>query len=541
MKLRYIFPAVIAAVAMFASCSEKENLYLDNLQVSSSYIAINAEGGEFSVDVTATEDWTMDFDVDVIGKKLDKVKGIVNDTTQVKQLDTDANSWFTASVRQGSKGKTTVKFSAEATTASRSSNIVIKAGDKVQNLVVSQKVATTEVEVTPLVDVLSGAEGKTYRVKGVCSVISNTTYGNWYMADEDGNTLYIYGTVDASGSYNWSKFNIALGDEVTVEGIKVVYGSTIELQDATFISVKKALLACDETEKYIAMDESSFTLKLSQKGNGIYFESQADWLSFEGNGYEADGNGNLTFTINVENNNTGVARTGTLRFTSTKGSEVTELPVTITQLPTKPIDSNLLEISKTLLNGTSKAPRSFDVNLKNAKVTFVSGSNYFIEDEKGGLLVYSNALSLKVGQVINGRVWGQGYAYNNLPEATAFNLQFATVTTSDSDIVPTEVTLAELAEDYDSYVSRYIKIKNVTVGTAIDVDYEVVNSKGAVTDGTNTFDLNHQSTVKFNGNKIYYYVQAAKDSKVDLVCIPTVYKTSKQLNIYAQNWVSASK
>ncbi len=541
MKLRYIFPAVIAAVAMFASCSEKENLYLDNLQVSSSYIAINAEGGEFSVDVTATEDWTMDFDVDVIGKKLDKVKGIVNDTTQVKQLDTDANSWFTASVRQGSKGKTTVKFSAEATTASRSSNIVIKAGDKVQNLVVSQKVATTEVEVTPLVDVLSGAEGKTYRVKGVCSVISNTTYGNWYMADEDGNTLYIYGTVDASGSYNWSKFNIALGDEVTVEGIKVVYNGTIELQDATFISVKKALLACDETEKYIAMDESSFTLKLSQKGNGIYFESQADWLSFEGNGYEADGNGNLTFTINVENNNTGVARTGTLRFTSTKGSEVTELPVTITQLPTKPIDSNLLEISKTLLNGTSKAPRSFDVNLKNAKVTFVSGSNYFIEDEKGGLLVYSNALSLKVGQVINGRVWGQGYAYNNLPEATAFNLQFATVTTSDSDIVPTEVTLAELAEDYDSYVSRYIKIKNVTVGTAIDVDYEAVNSKGAVTDGTNTFDLNHQSTVKFNGNKIYYYVQAAKDSKVDLVCIPTVDKTSKQLNIYAQSWVSASK
>ncbi len=541
MKLRYIFPAVIAAVAMFASCSEKENLYLDNLQVSSSYIAINAEGGEFSVDVTATEDWTMDFDVDVIGKKLDKVKGIVNDTTQVKQLDTDANSWFTASVRQGSKGKTTVKFSAEATTASRSSNIVIKAGDKVQNLVVSQKVATTEVEVTPLVDVLSGAEGKTYRVKGVCSVISNTTYGNWYMADEDGNTLYIYGTVDASGSYNWSKFNIALGDEVTVEGIKVVYNGTIELQDATFISVKKALLACDETEKYIAMDESSFTLKLSQKGNGIYFESQADWLSFEGNGYEADGNGNLTFTINVENNNTGVARTGTLRFTSTKGSEVTELPVTITQLPTKPIDSNLLEISQTLKNGTSKAPRSFDVNLKNAKVTFVSGSNYFIEDEKGGLLVYSNALSLKVGQVINGRVWGQGYAYNNLPEATAFNLQFATVTTSDSDIVPTEVTLAELAEDPDSYLSRYIKIKNVTVGTAIDVDYEAVNSKGAVTDGTNTFDLNHQSTVKFNGNKIYYYVQAAKDSKVDLVCIPTVYKTSRQLNIYAQSWVSASK
>lgn len=72
MKSRYIFPAVLAAVAMFASCSEKENLYLDNLQVSSSYIALSAEGGDFSIDVTATEAWTMDFDVDVIGSKLDK-------------------------------------------------------------------------------------------------------------------------------------------------------------------------------------------------------------------------------------------------------------------------------------------------------------------------------------------------------------------------------------------------------------------------------------------------------------------------------------
>ena len=276
MKSRYIFPAVLAAVAMFASCSEKENLYLDNLQVSSSYIAISAEGGDFSIDVTATEAWTMDFDVDVIGSKLDKEKGIVNDTTQVKQLDTDGNSWFTASVRSGEKGKTTVKFSAEATTASRSSNIVIKAGDKVQNLVVSQKVATTDVAVTPLAEVLSGAEGKTYRVKGTCSVISNTTYGNWYMTDDEGNSLYIYGTVDASGSYNWSKFNIALGDEVTVEGIKVVYSGTIELKDATFISVKKALIACDDVEKYISMDADTFTLKLSQKGTGISFESEAD-------------------------------------------------------------------------------------------------------------------------------------------------------------------------------------------------------------------------------------------------------------------------
>ncbi len=541
MKSRYIFPAVIAAVAMFASCSEKENLYLDNLQVSTSYIAISPEGGEVTVDVTATEAWTMDFDVNVIGKKLDKVKGIVNDTTQVKQLDIDDNSWFTASVREGGKGKTTVKFSAEATTASRTSNITIKAGDKVQNLVVAQKVTSSGVEITPIADVLAGPE-KTYRVKGYCSIISNTTYGNWYMSDGNGNTLYIYGTVDASGSYNWSSFNIALGDEVTVEGIKVVYGSTIELKDATFISVKKALLASDDASKYISKGAETFTIKVAQKGESLSFESQADWLTFEGNGYTSDGKGNLTFTVKATENTTGASREGTLVFKSAKGSDETELPVTIIQMGTEPVKSNLGAISETLSRATSKAPASFDVTLESdARVTYKNGNNFFLEDAKGCLLVYSSDVNLKVGQVVKGRVWGKGYAYNNLPEATAFNLQFATVTTSEDPVEPTEVSLAEICDNYGSYLNRYVKIKGLTVAEAIDIDYETVTSSGKITDGNYTLALNHQSTGKFNGNKIWYYVQAAAGSKIDLVCIPSVNKSGNQLNVYAQSWITASE
>ena len=124
------------------------------------------------------------------------------------------------------------------------------------------------------------------------------------------NSLYIYGTKDASGTYNWGSFNIAVGDEVTVEGARTTYGSTIEIVDATFISVKKALLTSKDITKVITKDAASFTVTVAQKGEGLSFESKCDWLTFEGNGYTADGKGNYTFTVNAAANTTGNHRTG---------------------------------------------------------------------------------------------------------------------------------------------------------------------------------------------------------------------------------------
>lgn len=174
--------------------------------------------------------------------------------------------------------------------------------------------------------------------------------------------------------------------------------------------------------------------------------------------------------------------------------------------------------------------------LTDAKVTYKNGSNIFVEDATGGLLLYSGNSSLAVGDVINGRVWGAGYAYNGLPEATSLQTELAKVTKGDAP-KPMEVTLAQLAADYGKYINRYILIKDATVGKTIDVKYSGVKSAGELTDGTNTFALNHQKSGKYQGKNIYYYVQAAKDSKVNVVCIPSVYKTKKQLNIWDKSWI----
>lgn len=543
MKLKYIIPAAIAAMTMLASCSENDTLELDNIKVSQSYITLPEKGGDVTVEITASEDWTFDIDFDVEEKKLDDEKGVVKYYVPTKQLDLKDNSWFTVSARSGSKGKTKVTFHADATTESRSSALQIKAGDKIQNVIVAQTAGAQEVKVVSVKDVIAGTDGKTYRVKGFCTAISNTNYGNWDMADSEGNSIMIYGTKDAAGAYNWSSFNIAVGDEVVVEGPRKTYGSTIELVDATFISVKKALLACDDVNKFLAKEATSFELKVAQKGEGLSFESQSDWLTIEGNGYTSDGKGNLIFKVNVEENTTGSNRTGSIVLKSTKKDDETILPVSITQLGSSAVaEGGIAAINTVLKTSTDKKkPAKFDYILKNAKVTYKNGSNVFVEDETGGLFVYGNDV-LKVGQVINGRVWGEGYAYSNLPQATAFNLQFAKVTTpEDSKVEPMSVTLAELNAKFDYYMNRYVKISDAKVETAVDAKYPEVKSNGKITDGTNTFGLRIQSTGKFNGNKIYMYIQAAKDANVDVVCIPSVFKSDKQLNIYEQKWVEVKK
>lgn len=543
MKLKYIIPAAIAAMTMLASCSENDTLELDNIKVSQSYITLPEKGGDVAVEITASEDWTFDIDFDVEEKKLDDEKGVVKYYVPTKQLDLKDNSWFTVSARSGSKGKTKVTFHADATTDSRSSALQIKAGDKIQNVIVAQTVGAQEVKAVSVKDVIAGTDGKTYRVKGSCTAISNTNYGNWDMSDSEGNSIMIYGTKDATGAYNWSSFNIAVGDEVVVEGPRKTYGSTIELVDATFISVKKALLACDDVNKFLAKEATSFELKVAQKGEGLSFESQSDWLTIEGNGYTSDGKGNLIFKVNVEENTTGSNRTGSIVLKSTKKDDETILPVSITQLGSSAVaEGGIAAINTVLKTSTDKKkPAKFDYILKNAKVTYKNGSNVFVEDETGGLFVYGNDV-LKVGQVINGRVWGEGYAYSNLPQATAFNLQFAKVTTpEDSKVEPMSVTLAELNAKFDYYMNRYVKISDAKVETAVDAKYPEVKSNGKITDGTNTFGLRIQSTGKFNGNKIYMYIQAAKDANVDVVCIPSVFKSDKQLNIYEQKWVEVKK
>ena len=59
MKLRNIFTALTAAALALVGC-QKEAEFLDEVQVSKSFVSLPVEGGEASITVTATADWAFE-------------------------------------------------------------------------------------------------------------------------------------------------------------------------------------------------------------------------------------------------------------------------------------------------------------------------------------------------------------------------------------------------------------------------------------------------------------------------------------------------
>ena len=502
MKTKYIILSLAAALFL-TGCVKESDHYLDSIKVSSSYLTIPVDGGTKKITIDATGDWTFDFDIEVDTSYVDPIKGkktekiTRNQLTQFYDIDSlDATTgkevithWLSISPASGKKGKTEVTFTALKRPSAKQVTVYLKSGEQIQNIIVSLvETKQAEVALSSVKEITLGPDGKTYRAKGYCTKIANTTYGNWYLSDasvngNDVKELYVYGTVDATGSYNWGSFNIAVGDLVTVEGPKTTYGTTIELVDARVISVQKALLIPDKTDYTIPKENTPFEVKMKQNGETFIFESKADWLTVDKN-YDLTG-GVVTVKVTPTENTTGAKRTGTLWFQSTllgkdkKGNpkrDTTEVSISVTQLATT-AEGTLLNIRNACNNSSTKP---FDFTIGKATVTYVNGTNIFIEDETAGLYIYDKVGNVKLtpGQTVTGRVYGEGNAYKGLPEATAFYYELATVGEApklSADLPkPKAVTLAQLSTNWDDYFCRYIKIDDVAVTDTVAARFEYV-------------------------------------------------------------------
>lgn len=567
MKARYIIISVLALAAA-VSCQKEGAHLMSEFQADKLYVTIPEAGGKATINVTATESWTFDIDIPKDTTVRTAEKGKQKKTIEVNQLE--EYPWVAISPAKGEAGKTTITFTdarAAEDVEPYTQTFKVKVGDKYQNIIVS---VGTPPE-TPVVTVkqlvgddpdFTPVAGKTYRITGSCSNIANTSYGNWYLKDETSDkSVYIYGTVDATGSYNWSSFGIEIGDKVTVEGPYTLYGTTTELVDASFIKVEKALLATKSTTVYIGKEATSFDLEMEQKGTGLGFESLTDWLTLD-KAYTVNSKGNLVFKVTPTENTTGKSRTGSLFFTSTKteknkkGEDVTtksEVTVTVIQ-QAEVTEGTLLDIRTQCGTSTSsKNPAVFDVKLtKPVTVTYVSGSYMFMEDGDCGLTFYNSADKYSVGQVISGRVFGTGYAYSGVAQGTAFNssLGKAAKAPTDPTKLPkgTEITLQQLMDNWDTWAYRLVTIKElvVTEEGGIDATYpvstgkderhpaydekgkEIVDSgdiEGEVTDGTNKIAVRINSSESF-------YLKMAPGQKYNVTCIPTLSKGNKQLGLW---------
>ncbi len=256
MKLRYIITTLVAAVALATSCQESIERHLAEVQVSSSYVAIPADGGSKTITVTATDEWT-----------IENIPG-----------------WLTVSPVSGVAGETQVSFKADAATSTNEVTLRLLCSGKTQELNVLQQTEKQELPISTCKEVNSGEDGVSYRIKGTVTRIINTTYGNMYISDGT-DEVYVYGTLDASGAEkNFLSLGIEVGDIVTVEGPRTTYSGTIELVNVSVIAIEKSLIKVESVEpaEALSLEGGTFTVILTNKGDGVGVQipdAAKSWLS----------------------------------------------------------------------------------------------------------------------------------------------------------------------------------------------------------------------------------------------------------------------
>ena len=307
-------------VTGLTSCSDDNDpTYLDEVRVSSSFVAIPQDGGATTITVTAADEWAFANQQWIQGK----------DT-----LHAAAPRWLTISQDKGSAGETKITFSAEGALDGRNCDLLLNCGGRTQHIKVIQGLAT--VADATCAEVIAGPDSKNYRVTGVCTRIANTNYGNWYLQDETGE-IYIYGTRDKSGNNGANNsiaaWGIDVGDVITVEGPKTTYNGTVELVDVTVISIKKSLIKIEEqTQDAFDANGGDFIVRVSEAGNGVYVSipaSAKDWLGFTSM-VKTDSTTNISFHVAP---NTGEAsRSAVISFTSSNSTASSTVTASVSQM-----------------------------------------------------------------------------------------------------------------------------------------------------------------------------------------------------------------
>lgn len=426
MKLRYFFPMLVAAVMTLIGCSDKfEPTYLSEVQVSSSYVSLDVNGGSTTIDVKASSSWTI----------------------------SEIPDWLNISPVSGT-GSGTITFSADKGEG-RTAEVLLTCEGKTQRINVIQGLAT--VSTATCAEVNAGPDSKTYRVTGTVKSIANTTYGNWYLEDKTGE-VYIYGTLDAKGNKkNFSSLGIEVGDELTVEGPKTTYNGTVELVDVTVVKISKSLIKVDSltvnnvVSSNMPLEGGEITAHLTCKGSGVAVEIPADAQSWLGVVSSTVGT-TPTVTFRAQPNNGG-DRSTTITFKTTDGSKEYTSQAAISQ------EGAIVDATVAEFLAAPVSDAQYRVQGVITKVANPTYGNVYIKDFSGETYVYGigskgdfEKSGLKVGDIVT--LIGKRGEYKGDAQMTG-----ATV---ESFIPVTEVTIAEFLTKPDSKDTYYMVSGTIT-------------------------------------------------------------------------------
>ena len=470
MKLRYFIPLFAAVITLLTGCKTDEDpIYLDGLRVSTSYVALDKNGGSTTINLTAASDWQFEKAIAVETKDAEGKKVTVYKETP---------EWLTVSPLSGAAGQDiTITFSAEAY-AGRTATLKVKCGSSTQEINVIQ--GLSEVSNATCAQVIAGPDAKTYRVTGTVTGIANTTYGNWYMNDGTGE-LYIYGTLDKSGrdgqNNSIAAWGIEVGDELTVEGPKTTYNGTVELVNVTVVKINKSLIKVDSLtiggEKVDAatlpLEGGDVTAHISCKGDGINVDipqDAKDWLVIS-----SVTTNSVTFRALP---NLAGDRSTTVTLKTYNGGKEYTSQFSIAQAGAI-IDATVAEFLAAEVGETTYRMQGIITSLYESDK---QGKSFYIKDFSGEALVYRAEgfldSGIKVGDVVT--VLGKRGAYKDSPQMVNGSCELL--------YAVTPVTIAEFLTMPDDKNVYYMVTG--TISSLLD-DKGAENDYGNmfITDGTN--------------------------------------------------------
>ena len=357
MKLKNIFAIALSAL-LFTACSEDDPIgSFANLKVDKNFVTIPTTGADVTVTVTADSDWALEnlysVEATIDGKKQKLYYPVPVALNKAKTAGEP--TWLTVDKTSGTAGETVLTLHAGKTEGGRETEICINMGGLKQFIKVRQGELTAAS--AKCSEIMTGTEGKNYRVTGRITKISGMEYGNWFLDDgtydfsktaKNVDGLYIYGTLDKKGKSGKVNpidgadgWGFEVGDQITVEGPLTIYNGQYELVNVTVVKIVKSLIQVVTPEQEVELEGGQIEVKVAYKGSGAYYtiaEKAKSWITYEGVSYkggtktifEQNPADTAIYKFNIAANASD-KRTGAITFTSASGKNSSQIAYTVTQ------------------------------------------------------------------------------------------------------------------------------------------------------------------------------------------------------------------
>ena len=474
MKLNKILLAIaVPAMALLASC-QKESGELPQIATDKGIYEIGVAGGDITVKLIASEDWTAKV---APATSLDEVDGITVSPASGPASDKEQTVTIKVPNNAGYNRAALISFIGSRLSGAVTVNQPGAEGERVLKVTCAQFLEKS-VDASVF-----------YEITGTVTKITDEYYNDFWINDGtvEGDGVYTYGLFESKGAsrinYYMQQMDIREGDILTMRATRSSYNGQPQAGSAYYVSHEKSKTPSIALglEKYEAgATGETFDLPVTSNAVTWTLSSDVDWLSFD----PATGNASATVKVTVA---AGPDAEGTITLAAS-GLESKTCKVIRSEVPVLEV-SGILDLEKGALLSTKPS-------LVVAKTT----KGFVISDGTKAVYVYDNgANAVAIGDKVTFK--GSKTVYNGVHEIEKVS-NLAIESSGNAVTYPNPKYVTDYAPDYTSAEAEYITIcgKLSVSGNYLNVTLEGIDSNSKM--GSIVYPVEDLNAKSFDGKDI---------------------------------------